>query len=110
MVITQKHLSRRTVLRGLGVTLALPMLEAMTPAGKAFAQARPKVRFSAIEMVHGSAGATKFGLEKNMWSPAQVGRAFDLSPHTVKRHVANILDKLGVESRGQAAAWYRRHH
>ncbi len=35
-----------------------------------------------------------------------IARAFDLSPHTVKRHVANILDKLGVESRGQAAAWF----
>lgn len=36
-----------------------------------------------------------------------IARAFDLSPHTVKRHVANILDKLGVTSRSQAAAWYR---
>ena len=36
-----------------------------------------------------------------------IARAFDLSPHTVKRHVANILDKLALESRGQAAAWYR---
>jgi LuxR family maltose regulon positive regulatory protein len=35
-----------------------------------------------------------------------IARAFDLSPHTVKRHVANILDKLGAESRGQAAAWH----
>jgi len=35
-----------------------------------------------------------------------IARAFDLSPHTVKRHVANILDKLGADSRGQAAAWY----
>jgi LuxR family maltose regulon positive regulatory protein len=35
-----------------------------------------------------------------------IARAFDLSLHTVKRHVANILDKLGRESRGQAAAWY----
>jgi LuxR family maltose regulon positive regulatory protein len=34
-----------------------------------------------------------------------IARAFDLSPHTVKRHVANILDKLGLQSRGQAAAW-----
>src|SRR5919106_2594035 len=86
MVITQKHLSRRTVLRGMGVTLALPLLEAMVPAGKAFAKtaARPKVRFSAIEMVHGSAGATKFGLEKNLWSPAQVGRSFDLNPSSLK--------------------------
>jgi LuxR family maltose regulon positive regulatory protein len=36
-----------------------------------------------------------------------IARAFDLSPHTVKRHVANILDKLGVATRGQAAAWAR---
>jgi LuxR family maltose regulon positive regulatory protein len=36
-----------------------------------------------------------------------IARAFDLSLHTVKRHVANILMKLDVETRGQAAAWYR---
>ena len=36
-----------------------------------------------------------------------IARAFDLSLHTVKRHVAHILDKLDLESRGQAAAWYR---
>jgi putative cardiolipin synthase len=34
-------------------------------------------------------------------------RALDLSPHTVKRHVANILDKLALQTRGQAAAWFR---
>jgi LuxR family maltose regulon positive regulatory protein len=38
-----------------------------------------------------------------------IARAFDLSPYTVKRHVANILDKLGLASRGQAAAWFREH-
>lgn len=38
-----------------------------------------------------------------------IARAFDLSPHTVKRHVANILDKLGLRSRGQASAWYHEH-
>jgi LuxR family transcriptional regulator, maltose regulon positive regulatory protein len=36
-----------------------------------------------------------------------IARAFGLSPHTVKRHVANILDKLGVDTRGQAAARWR---
>lgn len=36
-----------------------------------------------------------------------IARAFDLSPHTVKRHVANILGKLGVDTRGQAAARWR---
>ena len=34
-----------------------------------------------------------------------IARVLDISPHTVKRHVANILDKLALESRGQAAAW-----
>ncbi|NRF70560.1 transcriptional regulator [Aquincola sp. S2] len=37
-----------------------------------------------------------------------IARAFDLSPHTVKRHVANILDKIGASSRGEAAAWWHQ--
>lgn len=37
-----------------------------------------------------------------------IARALGLSPHTVKRHVANILDKIGLASRGQAAAWWQR--
>ena len=81
MYITQKHLSRRTVLRGMGATVALPFLEAMVPARTALAKtAAGKVRLAAIEMVHGSAGATAFGLQKNLWSPAAVGRNFDLTP------------------------------
>lgn len=36
-----------------------------------------------------------------------IARALDLSPHTVKRHVANIMTKLGASSRLQAAAWRR---
>jgi LuxR family maltose regulon positive regulatory protein len=35
-----------------------------------------------------------------------IARQLQLSPHTVKRHVANILDKLALSSRGQVAAWY----
>jgi DNA-binding NarL/FixJ family response regulator len=34
-----------------------------------------------------------------------IARTLDLSPHTIKRHVANILAKLGVSSRIQAASW-----
>jgi hypothetical protein len=83
MFISQKHISRRSVLKGLGVTVALPLLDAMVPARGLAQTARPKVRLAAIEMVHGSAGATKFGAEKNMWSPAQVGRAFDLTPSSL---------------------------
>jgi LuxR family maltose regulon positive regulatory protein len=35
-----------------------------------------------------------------------IARELDLSPHTVKRHVAHVLDKLALSSRGEAAAWY----
>jgi hypothetical protein len=63
------------------VTVALPFLEAMT-ASRASAQsaAKPRPRLVAIEMVHGSAGATAFGMQKNLWSPAEAGSAFDLTP------------------------------
>jgi len=44
------------------------------------AQSASRVRLAAIEMVHGAAGSTKVGIEKNMWSPAATGRAFDLTP------------------------------
>src|SRR5262249_1173966 len=42
-------------------------------------------------------------------SNKHIARALDLSPHTVKRHVANILDKLGLVSRGEAAAWWNQN-
>jgi hypothetical protein len=81
MFITRKHLSRRTVLKGMGVTIGLPLLEAMVPAGTAWARTQNrKVRLVAIEMVHGSAGSTAIGMQKNLWSPAAVGSAFDLTP------------------------------
>ncbi len=38
-----------------------------------------------------------------------IARALELSPHTVKRHVARILDRLDLASRLQAADWYRTH-
>jgi len=80
MFLSCKHVPRLAVLKGLGVTAALPFLEAMVPAGKAWASvASPKTRLIAIEMVHGAAGSTAFGLQKHMWSPALAGRDFDLS-------------------------------
>ena len=82
MFLTGKHLSRRTFLRGTGAAISLPFLEAMTPAGRLTAQLRAerdKTRLVAIEMVHGAAGAAPFGLENNLWAPAQTGTEFDLS-------------------------------
>jgi hypothetical protein len=78
-LITRKPLHRRTVLKGLGATIALPLLDAMVPAVRAAAADR-KLRLVAMEMVHGAAGSTAFGMEKNLWAPAATGSAFDLSP------------------------------
>jgi hypothetical protein len=86
MFITRKQLSRRTMLQAAGATVALPFLEsmlpAMTPQGRTSA-AKPKVRLACMEMVHGSAGSTNYGLTKNMWAPAQAGREFDLAPSSL---------------------------
>src|SRR5215212_6381866 len=82
MFITGKHLDRRTVLKGLGATIALPFLDAMSPTVGAFSQngaSVRKLRLIAMEMVHGSAGSTAFGLKKNLWSPAETGSRYDLS-------------------------------
>jgi hypothetical protein len=65
----------------MGATVALPLLEAMVPArAAARTVAASQPRLIAIEMVHGSAGATAFGMQKNLWSPADAGSRFDLSP------------------------------
>jgi hypothetical protein len=46
-------------------------------------QMNRKLRFVAIEMVHGAAGSTAFGEKKNLWAPAETGSAFDLSPSSL---------------------------
>ena len=81
--ITGKHVSRREVLRGLGATVALPFLDAMVPAGRrgaaAATVATDQTRLVTIEMVHGAAGSNEYGASRNLWSPAALGRDFDLT-------------------------------
>ena len=74
MFITRKHLSRRTLLRGLGVSISLPLLEAMVPAATALANtaAAAKPRLGYFYFPHGAI------MEK--WTPSRVGRDFELSP------------------------------
>ena len=80
-LMTKRHLPRRTLLKGMGAALALPLLDAMVPAGTALAKALPaKRRLIAMEMVHGSAGSTAFGAKQHLWAPAAAGSGFDLSP------------------------------
>ena len=85
--LTGKHISRRTVLRGMGATVALPFLDAMVPARKLWAKTAALIdptRLVCIEMVHGAAGGNEWGATQNLWSPAAVGRDFDLTPSSLK--------------------------
>jgi hypothetical protein len=70
MVITKLALPRRTFLRGVGATVALPLLDAMIPAMRAAAPAAN--RFAPIY----------FGSGANMfeWTPSTEGVGFELSP------------------------------
>src|SRR5882762_6643209 len=103
MFITQKHLSRRTVLRGFGASLALPLLDSMlpaqTPLRKTAALAKP--RFVAIEMVHGAAGSTAIGRERNYWSPAREGANFEftqtLKPLESLREYLTVISNTGLQ-------------
>ena len=74
MFLTSKSLPRRTVLRGLGATLALPFLDAMTPAMALASQraTKPAHRFLAFYVPNGMA--------MEYWSPKGEGSAFELSP------------------------------
>jgi hypothetical protein len=81
MFLTKKYISRRRMLRGVGVTVALPFLDAMAPAQTPLRKtaAAPRSRLACIEMVHGAAGSTPEGLSKNYWSPKQTGADFEFS-------------------------------
>jgi len=73
MFITKKHIPRRTLLRGAGIALALPLLDAMLPAQTPYAQtvAAGIKRFLGIWHPHGAA--------PGYWSPTEEGRDFDFS-------------------------------
>jgi hypothetical protein len=77
--LTGKPIPRRTFVRGMGATVALPFLDAMVPAGRIWRGAPgDRTRLVAIEMVHGAAGCNELGAKMNLWSPAEAGRAFNL--------------------------------
>ncbi len=105
--VTGRHLPRRTFLRGLGTTVALPFLDAFVPAGRpwrrvAAAQSLDDpTRLVCIENVHGAAGSTAHGASRHLWSPAAVGRKFDLTPSALSplepfRDVLTIVSDTDV--------------
>src|SRR5438552_17305493 len=75
MYIYKKHVSRRMVLKGIGASIALPLLDAMSPAATAWAQtaaAKSPKRLAFIGFPHGAV--------MDKWSPKQTGADYEMSP------------------------------
>jgi hypothetical protein len=90
------------MLKGGGAAIALPLLDAMVgPAIARRAAPDAPVRFVAFEMVHGSAGSTAYGRERHLWSPAQAGREFEMTP--ILRSLAPYRDALTIVSNTRLA-------
>ncbi len=88
--ITRKHLSRRTVLRGLGVSLSLPLLDSMVPAqtGLRKTAAAAPSRLSCIYVPHGAT--------MDKWTPAQEGKGFQFTE--ILAPLEKFRDRLTVVS------------
>jgi hypothetical protein len=82
MFLTKKHLSRRTMLKGAGASIGLPLLDAMIPAHTAMAQtaAAPKARLGFVYFPHGAV--------QRFWVPENTGRDFTFS------HILRPLEPL----------------
>jgi hypothetical protein len=98
MYLSKKHLSRRTLLRGLGVSVALPLLDSMVPAQTPLAKtaAASKSRLSCIYVPHGAT--------MDKWTPAADGKGFEfteiLSPLEKFRDRVSIVSNLAHPAAG----------
>jgi len=97
MFITKKHLSRRTFLRGAGVTLTLPFLEAMVPAQTPLVRtaANPNAKFGFIYVPMGSI--------MKQWTPEQEGAGFEFSPilKPLEPFRNNVIVVTGLHNSGE---------
>jgi len=94
--LTSKSLTRRTVLRGIGASLALPFLEAMVPSARA--AVKPVRRFLTFYVPNGMA--------MEYWSPKGEGASFELSP--ILQPLAPFRDQMLVLS-GLHSSWNYIH-
>ena len=90
MVIVKKHIPRRTFLKGMGVTLSLPLLDAMIPAHTLFAQTAAKgaPRIGFVYIPHGAV--------MDKWTPATEGAGFEFTP--ILKPLEKYRDHLNVVS------------
>ena len=105
--LTGRVVARRTFLRGAGATVALPLLDAMFPAGRLRARtggaggaatADQPTRLICIEEVHGVAGCNEWGATKHLFAPATVGRDFELADENVLKALEPWRDRLTIVS------------
>jgi hypothetical protein len=100
--ITRKHISRRALLRGAGVSLSLPLLESMIPAQTPLAKtaANPRTRLSCIYVPHGAI--------MDKWTPQMEGKGFAfteiLKPLEPFRDRLNVLTNLAHPAAGGAGS------
>ncbi len=88
MILTRKSLHRRTFLRGMGATIALPLLDAMIPAATAMARtvAKPVRRLGYVFM--------PMGCDISRWTPEGGERLNELSP--ILKSLESVKDQISV--------------
>ncbi|MCP5144527.1 MAG: DUF1552 domain-containing protein [Gammaproteobacteria bacterium] len=90
MFLTRKFINRRSVLRGMGASIALPLLDAMVPAGAASTSdaASQRTRLGFIYFPHGAV--------MDQWTPATTGRGFEFTP--ILKPLEPMRDQITVVS------------
>ena len=97
--ITGNHLPRRTFLRGMGASMALPFLDAMVPAARARREAlADPTRLICIEEVHGQAGCNVLGASKHLWAPEKAGRDYTMVPDNSMAALEPYRDSMTIVS------------
>src|SRR5687767_13562141 len=97
--ITGKHLSRRTFLRGTGASVALPFLDAMVPAGRAWRDpATGFTRLICLEEDLGHAGGHAHGEAMHTFGPAKIGRGWELVADSQLKPLEDFRDYMTIIS------------
>ena len=99
--ITGKHIHRRTFLRGMGASVALPFLDSMIPAGRPWRDPTRELsgtRLVCIEESMGVAGANDWGAAQSLFGPARLGRDFELIPASQLKPLEEFRDYLTIIS------------
>jgi len=109
MFLTKKHISRRATLKGLGISMALPLLDAMIPAGTALAKtaAAPKPRAGFFYIPHGMImDNTPYGKEVDAWTPSGEGANFTLNKimQPLEKYKQQLLSFAHLENAASAGS------